>query len=97
LNDRELYIAAAIGDEADKFFQSDLGQYVLQKSLQEVAENQKRFAEATISELRGTNIAEETHANINIARKALLWMNTALQEGRKSLALLDVEQTGTPE
>lgn len=88
--DRELYVKAALGDMADKFFKDDLGQYVIQKSLQVVADNQKRFAECKLSEIE--NIASEVHFNINVARKALEWLNEAINEGRAALQQLEAEE-----
>lgn len=87
---RKLLIKAAIGDNADDFFNSDLGQYVIERSLSSVAESQKKFEATDNCEIK--NIAEDIHFEIRVARAALGWLNDAINEGKAALGILDAEE-----
>ena len=88
MDNRQHYIMAALGDEAERFFETELGQYVIGRSLQEVADQQRRFEEASNDD---TKLMQEVHFKQSVARLAVKWLNEAIHSGRQSLAILEDE------
>ena len=86
MDKRDLYIRAALGDRAEKFFASEIGQYVIERSFTEIAELHKQFEE-TID----TEKWKEINLKIRIARKALGWLNDAINDGRMAFQQIELE------
>lgn len=84
-DDRELKIEAALGEEAHRFFVTPIGEYVINRSLQEVAEQQQRF-EAADPEDHAT--LKDIHFRTRLARHALEWLNEALLDGERAYQML---------
>jgi hypothetical protein len=87
--DRQLLIDAAVGEEAHKFFDSIIGEYLLAKSLSVVAEQQARFENAENDDIQ---LMKDVHFKIKVAREAINWVNEALFEGEKAHAILEDQQ-----
>jgi hypothetical protein len=89
---RNLYIKAALGNTAHEFFNSDLGQYLIEKSLKTIADNQEQFERCDKKDLQ--IVAEQVHFNINIARQAITWLNDILIEGEQAMEQLTLKDEG---
>jgi hypothetical protein len=69
-----------LGADAEEFLRSDVGQYILARSEQEIIEN--------LGELRNADPTEQDEirklqGNINVAEKAVVWLQQAIEEGKE--------------
>lgn len=76
--DPRISIAVALGDQAHDFFNSEIGRYVLDRSVEE--------ADAANAELLETNPystskIQELQQRYQIAIKAISWLNDAIMAG----------------
>jgi hypothetical protein len=76
-------------DEAERFFSSQLGKYVLGVSEQEVR--------AAVEDLKtvdptDANKIRELQAKISTAEAAILWMAETIANGRQEMQIIDQEE-----
>ena len=76
-----------LGDDAEEFFKSDLGRYVLESALEEI--NLAVTKLKTVSPW-DTNAIIELQTKIRIAEAAPGWLNDAIRAGRERLELRQV-------
>lgn len=84
-----LHAQASLGKEADAFWTSNLGRYILKRSLEETEfiRTQFRTVDATDSKA----VAKLQNDWI-VAEKALVWLNEAIQAGKAALDILESQQ-----
>ena len=73
-----------LGDDADQFFNSDLGKYVMERAKEEVEANTEYLKKCDPNDSREI-IRMQT--NIRVAEGALVWMAEALSSGRELLQM----------
>ena len=84
-----LYAQGVLGVLAEQFWSSDVGRYVIQRSLDE--------SRAVIAKLKDID-AFETHKILALqlewraSEKALIWINEAIQAGKSAVAILENRQ-----
>jgi hypothetical protein len=78
-----LYAEAILGQDADEFWKSDIGRYVIMRSKEET--------DRIISEIK--TVSPEGLSRLQtdwvIAEKALIWINDAIVAGRQALNQLN--------
>jgi hypothetical protein len=81
--ERRLFLEAVLGKQAEEWWNSDLGQYVVARS--------KAERDALINEMRECN--EDQFGPLRgrwiVAEAALKWIDEAIQAGKQALAQLE--------
>jgi len=88
LSDQTLQAEILLGDDADQFFRSDLGKYVLGRAQQEVdeaTEKMKRVDPENVSQIRALQ-----HI-IQVAESVPRWLNEVLVAGRQAIEVVQEE------
>lgn len=85
-SERILHAQALLGERASMFLNSDIGRYVIDRSLNETKE--------IISKLKGVNAVDvvkvqELQNSWRVAEQALVWLYEAVAAGKQSLSILD--------
>lgn len=86
--ERRLYAEAVLGKDAEQFFQTELGQYVLGRSMQE---SEEVTAELKVTAPEDTNKVRELQNQIQVCEKTLIWLNQAIIEGKQAKAQLELK------
>lgn len=73
------YALVALGEEANQWFRTPVGMFVLKKMNDEVQELQDLFISC---EPHDTKTMQEIHFNILVAQKGLEWLNEVINEGQ---------------
>jgi len=81
-----LYEAVILGEDADKFWKSGLGQWLINQSLEE---SEKYTAQLKFCDASNTGIVRDLQLKIQAAEKALIWIAEAIKRGEQALALLE--------
>lgn len=71
-----------IGDDAEAFFKTNIGKYVISKAEAEVQE--AMFSLTTVDPNNAAEISK-LQGSIEIAKKTLLWLNEAITTGKQEL------------
>jgi len=87
--DIELIKLAVLGQEADEWWNSDLGQYVLERSLRE---SKSLTTKLKFHDPFDTEGIQKLQFDIQVAEKALVWIGQAIQEGRQAFQSLERQQ-----
>ena len=77
-----------LGDDAEVFFKSDLGQYVLQSAIEEVDAALEQLKEVNPEDVKKVR---ELQNRIKIAEAAPRWLRDAIHSGRQILAQREQE------
>ena len=86
--DRIAHAERVLGEEANKFFNSDLGQFIVARSAETVAENVGLLSNADPEDPKTIRLYQE---NIAIAKMGLFWINEALNLGEQRFAQDEIE------
>ena len=86
--ERQLYAEAVLGKDAEQFFKTELGQYVLGRSMQD---SEEVTAELKVTPPEDTNKVRELQNLIQVCEKTLVWLNEAIIEGRQALEQLELK------
>jgi hypothetical protein len=84
--DQTLYAQVLLGDEADKFFESDLGRYILGRAQQEAQEAMNELKDVEPTEPAAVMRLQN---RVKIAEAVPMYLNELIIEGRQALAILD--------
>lgn len=83
---RELYAEAVLGSDAVDFFESELGHYVLERSIEESNEAMEKLKRVN-AEVPADVF--KLQMEILIAEKAVKWLNDIMITGRQAMQLLE--------
>lgn len=85
-DERTLYAQALLGQDADDFFSSDLGRYIIGMALQD-----EKAASSELREVDPTDAAKVSNLQIkaNTPALAIQWLANAIEEGREALSQLE--------
>jgi hypothetical protein len=86
LETRTLYAEVVLGQDVDEFFKSDIGRYVIGRSLEVVQECTEKLKTVRPDY---KNKVKDLQNRIFQAEAALKWLNEALIIGRESLEQLN--------
>lgn len=86
LDERQLYAESILGKDAEQFFKTELGQYVIGMSAIEVAEIHEKMETAK------TSAISDLQKDVLVAKKALLWINDAIHLGKQALGQLEAQE-----
>ncbi len=89
VENRTRYAEVLLKEDVDKFFNSDLGKYVLGCSKQEVDSLIDEFKKLSPYEY---DKVVEIHKKINHAEGAITWLKQALNNGAMALSELEEEE-----
>jgi hypothetical protein len=82
----ELYAHAVLGKDAEEFFKSELGRYVLARS-QEIVD--EATGELKTTPAHNTEKIRELQFSINIAEGTVRWLNEQIAAGKQALQQLE--------
>ena len=82
----ELYAEVILGEDADLFFKSEIGKYILARSKEQTHEATEELKNVNPFE---SNKVSELQVKIKIAELAITWLNDMFVAGRQALQLLD--------
>jgi len=85
LSDQTLQAEILLGDDADNFFHSDLGRYVIGRAQQEVDEAMAKLK--AVDPDNASQIRALQHI-IRVAESVPLWFNEVLVSGRQALEVM---------
>ena len=85
---REQYANKILGENIDKWWNSDIGQYVLGRSLDKT---ERLTAELRTVDPEDSKRIRDIQFNIRVAEQALVWLNEQIHAGQQALNLLDME------
>lgn len=85
-DEKQLYKDAILGQDAEQFFTTELGQWVLKKSL---AESEKAATELRAVDPENSKAVRELQNEIMIAERCLIWFNNAIRAGKQALEILE--------
>jgi len=88
-DDIGLYAQLTIGKDADAFWSSSLGRYVLQRSLSQTESIRAQFK--TVDPNDSKKVLE-LQTEWKVAEQALVWINEAIMAGRAARGILEQEQ-----
>ena len=88
VEDRIAHAYRVLGEEAHSFFNSDLGQFVVARSAEAVAEN---VADLSVADAKDADLIRKYQENIAIAKMGLHWINEALNLGQQQFAQDEIE------
>jgi len=81
-----LYAEAMLGADADDFFKTEIGRYVLERSKEESKEATEDLKDIDFSK---SNEIAQLQMKIKIAESAIKWLNELLISGKQAIQLLD--------
>jgi len=82
----ELYAEVILGEDADLFFKTEIGKYILARSKEQTHEATEELK--NIEFFKSQEIAQ-LQMKIKIAELAIKWLNDMFVAGRQALQLLD--------
>ena len=80
-----------LGDDADRFFKTDLGQYILERSKREIAECMEAFSLAKPMDQIAMLAIQ---MKLKLALSVPGWLNEAIQSGQQELSRRMNEDVG---
>ena len=86
--DRIKHAERVLGTQANSFFESDLGQYIVGRSAETVQENYDMLADADPEDIKTIRQCQQ---NIAIAKIGLHWINEALGLGHQRFEMDQIE------
>ena len=89
-DDRLAHSDRTLGVQANSFFESDLGKFIINKSKEEVEENKDLL---TAVEPEDTTAIRTLQQNIAVARIGLVWIDEALNIGIQRFQQDEVDDT----
>ena len=89
LDEAYLHSQASLGKEADDFWRSNLGRYILARSLEETESIRTQFRTVDANDSKAI---AKLQADWNVAEKALVWLQEAIQAGKAALDILEQQQ-----
>ena len=84
--ERELYKEAVLGEDAQNFWNTELGQWVVGKSLKESESATEKLREIDPED---SKTIRELQNEIQISERCLVWLNEAIVSGKQALDLLE--------
>ena len=88
-DDIEKYATQHLGVEAELFWKSPLGRYVVKRSLDETEMIRNEFR--TVDPLQIRQV-QELQNRWKIAEQALIWLNEAIAEGKQAAEMIEIEK-----
>ena len=82
------YSTQHLGTEAELFWKSPLGRYVLKRSLDETESIRNEFRSVDPLKIREV---QELQIRWKIAEQALIWLNEAIAAGRQAADMIEIE------
>jgi hypothetical protein len=85
----DLYAQATLGIEADSWWKSPLGRYVLQRSLSQTEAIRTQFKTVDPNDSKAVARLQTDWA---VAEGALVWIQEAIAAGKQAMDLLEIEK-----
>ena len=85
----EKYVTSHLGTEAELFWKSPIGRYVVQRSLDETELIRNEFRDVNPMEIRKV---QELQNKWRVAEQALIWLNEAIAAGRQAAEMLELDK-----
>ena len=85
-NERLLYARAVLGEVADGFLKSDIGRYVIHRSLDETKEIILQFKAVDPNDAQAVQALQ---LKWRVAEQALVWIYEAVHAGKQALSILE--------
>jgi hypothetical protein len=83
------FATSHLGTEADLWWKSPLGRYVVKRSLDETEAIRNEFR--TVDPLQIKQV-QELQSRWKIAEQALIWLNEAIAAGKQAAEMLEIEK-----
>lgn len=94
IEDLGLYKERILGLDAEQFFKTDLGHYVLDRSL---TESEELTAELKKADPEDSKKIRDLQNRIQTAEKTLIWLHEAIERGREAIQQLETKDELTEE
>jgi len=87
--EQTLLAEITLGDEAKKFFNSDIGRFILGRATEEIDQALSEFKDIDPTDDKGIRNLQQ---KIAVAEKLPIWLNECIVEGEQAMAVIDQEE-----
>ncbi len=81
-----MFAEAVLGEDAQVFWKSELGQWVIARSLKESEDATNKLKQADPEDVK---VIRDLQNNIKNAEQALIWINEAIRIGKQAIQELE--------